>query len=194
MLQEVISRKEAIELGLKRYHGNCSKHGFVERRVSNFDCVVCHREKKRRYRQKHPEDSVYAIWRLMKHRCYNSSRKEFPHYGGRGIVMCPRWLESWRNFLADMGPRPSPKHSIDRIDNDGPYSPENCRWATRQEQNANTRKNVFIEHNGKRQHVAAWSRETGIDDSTIQYRFQKGLAARTYSPSRLNQTIIINRP
>lgn len=81
----------------------------------------------------------YRAWVAMRHRCTDENHADYPSYGGRGIRMCDRWLNSFEAFLADMGPRPTPEHSIDRRDNDSHYEPGNCRWATVEQQNRNKR-------------------------------------------------------
>lgn len=91
----------------------------------------------------------YNSWDAMIQRCCNPNTKRYHYYGGRGITVCERWRNSFENFYADMGPKPTPKHSIDRINNDGNYEPGNCRWATQSEQNFNTRRSG----KGQLQHV-----------------------------------------
>ena len=82
----------------------------------------------------------HTSWRGMKERCSNKNYKQFMDYGGRGIKVCDRWMQSFENFVADMGERPSREYSIERIDNDLDYNKDNCKWALRSEQNANKRR------------------------------------------------------
>ena len=90
-------------------------------------------------RPSHRNTPEHNAWNAMKARCLNPEHHAYANYGGRGITVCDAWRESFVCFLQDMGPRPSAEHSLDRIDNDGSYGPGNCRWATRGQQNANTR-------------------------------------------------------
>jgi hypothetical protein len=116
----------------------------------------------------------YSVWTGMIHRCHNPKRHNYPRYGGRGIVVCDRWRESFAAFLEDMGPRPSMRHQIDRIDNDGPYSPDNCRWASLEEQGRNKRSNHLITAFGKTQTLSEWATETGLRRECIASRLEYG--------------------
>ncbi len=115
----------------------------------------------------------YWIWNMIIQRCTNPKVKNWMDYGGRGITVCDRWLV-YENFIADMGKRPTPGHSIERKDNDAGYSLDNCRWATKPEQAKNKRNNRFIELFGRRQHLAEWAREYGVDHTLIISRLSRG--------------------
>lgn len=91
----------------------------------------------------------YKTWCGMKERCLNQNNPAYARYGGRGIEICDHWISSFQRFYADMGQKPSPKHSIERIDNDGPYSPDNCKWATQSEQCRNRRNSTIVQYEGK---------------------------------------------
>jgi len=113
---------------------------------------------------------IHRIWTDMRQRCSNPRHHAYKNYGGRGVKVCERW-NVFENFLADIGAnRPSRKYSLDRIDNNGPYSPENCRWASRTEQANNTTKSRFLEWNGQRKTVSEWCRLIGIKQSTLNAR------------------------
>lgn len=109
----------------------------------------------------------------MRQRCLSPHSSDYPNYGGRGIRIDPRW-NSYEMFLADMG-EPEPGMTLDRIDNNGNYSKENCRWATRSVQNLNKRTCVRYELNGRSQTLAEWSRETGIGRTTLLLRIKNGV-------------------
>lgn len=116
----------------------------------------------------------YRIWRGIKTRCLNPSDHSYPGYGGRGITICDRWRDSFEDFLADVGRRPSPKHSIDRINNDGSYEPGNVRWATPTEQQLNKMNNAVLTLNGVTRCQSEWSALTGVSQVTISARLRRG--------------------
>lgn len=114
----------------------------------------------------------YGIWGGMLHRCNDSRDQAYHYYGGRGIKVCERW-SSFEAFYADMGPRPTEKHSIDRIDVNGNYEPSNCRWATPKEQARNKRRSYLVEHDGKVRCISDWADEYGIKPSVFYTRLVK---------------------
>jgi hypothetical protein len=115
------------------------------------------------------QTKLFARWQAMRKRCYYKNLLQYPDYGGRGIKVCDRW-QSFENFYADMGDPPSDKHSIDRIDNNGDYCPENCRWATRSEQNNNARRNHILEYNGESMTIAQWEQRLGFKQGVLRNR------------------------
>lgn len=112
----------------------------------------------------------YKLWVDMRARCNNAGNKFFHRYGGRGITVCPSWLNDFAQFYSDMGPRPSPTHSIERKNNEGPYSPENCVWATPVEQANNKSSNRLITFQGRTQTLTQWCRERNMNLSTVTGR------------------------
>jgi len=107
------------------------------------------------------------IWRGIKDRCYNPNRPEYVRYGGRGIKMCEEWKNDFTTFYRDMGVRPSPNHSVERIDTNGDYEPSNCRWATRVEQQNNMRGNVKVKYMGEVMTLGQLWRKTTVCRSTF---------------------------
>lgn len=128
-------------------------------------------------------------WKNMKDRCYLKTHKAFHNYGGRGITVCERWMYSFNNFLEDMGPRPSDKHSLDRIDVNGNYDPTNCRWADFDVQSNNKRTSRYLTFNGKTQTCSQWAREIGIGTDTLHRRLDvyKMPIERALSPDDQNR-------
>jgi hypothetical protein len=116
----------------------------------------------------------YRAWRRILTRCYYPRHDKYAWYGGRGIVVCERWRESFKAFYEDMGPRPTPKHTIERKENDGNYEPGNCRWATQHDQSRNTSRNINLTFRGRTQCVQDWASELGIGRATVQHRLDVG--------------------
>jgi hypothetical protein len=117
----------------------------------------------------------YHAWQRMFERCYNKHASGYERYGGRGIKVCKRWRDSYEAFYTDVGPRPSPKHSIDRFpNNDGDYEPGNVRWAAVKEQARNTRTNRFHTFEGQTLCEAEWAERFGFHVSTLRHRLRNG--------------------
>lgn len=152
-------------------------NGYYARCGKITSCPICAAERTRIASVKHGLSSSpeFEIWTGMQTRCLNKNAHGFTNYGDRGISICQRWMDSFENFLADMGPRPSPTHSIERIDNDGNYEPSNCRWATDKEQANNKRNNVKVTIDGVTKYLSAWAHQFGVQISTASLRHKQGL-------------------
>jgi len=118
--------------------------------------------------------SEYNIWLSAKQRCYNKNRKGYHRWGGRGIKMCDRWLESFENFYEDMGAKTSKNYSLERIDNNGNYCKENCKWATIKEQANNRITNNNITYNGQTKNITQWAEYFNIPKKLLSNRLNKG--------------------
>ena len=119
----------------------------------------------------------YRAWYAMIARCYDTRSCIYKYYGGRGITVCAEWRTSFMAFFEYMGERPTPKHSLDRINNDGNYEPDNCRWATWAEQASNRRHCRYkglVEYNGERRGIAEWARIVGMRPATLATRLRHG--------------------
>lgn len=114
----------------------------------------------------------YNSWQGMVARCTNPNSESFAEYGARGITICDRWLNSFEDFLSDMGTRPNETDSIDRIDNSKGYEPGNCRWASQVQQCRNTRRNKLITFDGETHCVSEWAELLGINKATLQSRLK----------------------
>jgi len=113
----------------------------------------------------------YNSWQSMLSRCNNPKNMQYRNYGGRGITVCDEWKNSFENFLKDMGERPE-NTSLDRIDVNGNYSPNNCRWATKAEQARNKRQTIWITFDEKTQCLTDWANEIGISSEGLRYRLK----------------------
>jgi hypothetical protein len=149
--------------------GNCKVCGNLCPKYGAEHCSV-----KCRYPNPRSHWPEHAAWKNMLRRCYDKDNAGYLNYGGRGITVCDQWCESFDSFINDMGRRPSSKHSLDRKDNNGSYSPDNCRWATSHEQLLNTRRNYIIEFNGVKLTFTEWLERTGLSHQTLKHRLYRG--------------------
>ena len=147
------------------------------RSPQRLSCGCYHKEVASRMSRRHgmSKSREYGVWIALVHRAINPKDRKWRLYGGRGIGVCARWLV-FDNFIADMGRRPSPNATIDRIDNDRGYEPGNCRWASYAEQNRNLRTNRVIEYRGERLCLRDWADRIGIRSGVITDRLNRGWA------------------
>jgi hypothetical protein len=138
-------------------------------------CLSADTLRQRRFKHGLSLTYFHRTWSQIVQRCCNPNNPAYPRYGGRGIKVCDRWRHSLEAFAADMGERPSPAHSVDRVDNDGPYSPSNCRWATRTDQARNRQSSHLIAAHGQTRTLQEWADLTGLNRSTIARRIARGL-------------------
>lgn len=159
-----------------------SKH-----RLSPRHCGCQHGNKQHAMTKTRP----YQIWVNMRRRCTNPLDKDWKNYGARGITVCASWAQSFASFWEDMQSTYHPDRSLDRIDNNGSYCKQNCRWATNAEQSSNTRKNVWLDTPQGRMTIQQAAEQYALNPQTLRQRVNRGwplLEALTRAPSRASRT------
>jgi hypothetical protein len=166
---------------------DCGNYTYpITSQLNSNNCRSCgclQKDKAKEHNTRHgmTNTSEFGIWYTMKRRCNDPKVKNYNIYGGRGIKVCNRWMECFENFYEDMGPRPSEEHSIERLDTNGNYCPENCIWGTEEIQSRNRRNNVKVTINGVTKLMIDWAKDYGVDESLVRSRRAKGWS--------LNETI-----
>ena len=164
-------------------------YSLLKSRTQSCGCIKKEQNIAMFTRHGYSKTPEWQAWQGMKNRCNSPSYKGFHNYGGRGIKVCERWLECFDNFIADIGPRPSANHSIERIDVNGDYCPSNCIWATTDVQARNRRANVFITNDGKTLCISDWAKLLGMHMSTLKKRIEKhGAVPEVLSPVASNKS------
>lgn len=185
--QELISQRFGrlivVSLNRKSYWNclcDCGNSAIVRGNSLTMEVIKscgCLRTESNKSRAKHNEwgkTKEYTTWSGIKDRCFNTNYKKYKDYGGRGITVCDRWIDSYDNFLKDMGRAPSQKHTIERENVNGNYEPSNCRWATMKEQQNNRRNNRMIEFNGLTMTLSQWCSKLNINYKRTQSRLNLG--------------------
>lgn len=179
---------------------DCGNHSSVEsgnlRSGGTTSCGCLGLEKRIKARTKHgrSKDALYWRYQNMIARCHSPTHEAYANYGGRGIAVCERWRSSFSNFVADMGD-PGPGMTIERDDNDGNYTPENCRWATRLEQMNNFSRNKPITYAGRTQNISEWAREIGLSACALNKRLSLWTTERALTtPPKTNMARRASRP
>lgn len=155
--------KESVAIGVDLRNGHTRSCG----------CLASEVVSKRNTKHGMSGDAEHVTWKNMTQRATNKNHPQFKDYGGRGITVCERW-SVFENFFADMGKKPGKGYSIERIENDLGYSKENCKWATRAEQNNNCRTSRLITFNGKTKNVVTWASDIGMNHGTLKSRLRSG--------------------
>jgi hypothetical protein len=140
-------------------------------------CMRASKAKASATKHGHSRNKEHVVWKSMIHRCHSPNNTAYDRYGARGIIVCDRWRNSFEAFVEDMGHRPYEKATIERIDNNLGYGPDNCRWASKQEQAINKRNNIVLEFNGESKTVSEWAKSVGIKAATIRFRVHSGWTA-----------------
>lgn len=180
---KVIRRVENNKRGIAVWACMCScknktlvyVNGVSLRNGNTKSCGCLQKERTRERHIKHGKTNTktYYIWYTMKKRCENENHISYKYYGARGIKICNRWSNSFKNFLEDMGECPF-GHSLDRIDNSKNYKPNNCKWSTRYAQNRNRISNIFIKYKGEELCFKDWAKRYKINYNTAFTRYYRG--------------------
>lgn len=156
---------------IKRIRRRCLING----KTKSCGCEVIVRNKEVHTKHGMSHSKTYKSWLGMKQRCYNPNFADYHNYGGRGIKICDRWVHSFKNFLDDMGIMPDgDKITLERIDNNRGYYPDNCRWETLRNQQRNRRNNHRIDYNNESLTIVEWGEKLGIKPNTILTRIRRG--------------------
>tara|TARA_R110000824_G_C15021618_1_gene658444 strand:+ start:213 stop:800 length:588 start_codon:yes stop_codon:yes gene_type:complete len=159
---------------------DCGKTVFVKlnslRSGGTKSCGCLHSEAVSKALKKHgaARTTEYASWQLLKDRCHNKNNRTYSYYGGKGISVCDRWINSFENFISDMGMKPSKSHSIERIKGDLDYCPENCKWASKKEQVRNRSNTKKVKYKGVEKPLAEWCEILGLDYNNTNKRIWRG--------------------
>ena len=148
--------------------------GLKSGKVRSCGCILRNKNRERFTIHNMSNSPEYCSWECMKGRCMNPHNKFYHNYGAKGITVCDEWMK-FENFYRDMGPKPSNKHSIDRIDTTGNYCKENCRWTTREVQDRNKRNSIYISYNGETFILMDLAKKVGMHQQTLKARIQRGL-------------------
>ncbi len=197
-IKDVRSSKQGIYGEWKCFCGEIFQANNKKIKFGSTTSCGCYLRKITQDRIKDPNlIYLYRLWSSIKNRCYNEKTESYKDYGGRGIIVFPEWKDNREKFVQDilqtLGHKPNKNYTFDRINNNGNYEPGNIRWATRSQQNKNTRKVVLITVNGVTKNLSEWSELTGIRGTTIKNRLDRGCVNNDlFIPVKKSQVLAID--